>query len=371
MKFEYLFFFPFLMKNLTPHKLSFFTALIVTVGFSVAYIITSLIVYGELLWRALLLANLVLFPFAYFLFRYFVEKFIYERIRLIYKTIHNLKKPTGQPKSIKAPKQDLINQANQAVVEWASDNKQEIEELKKLEAYRREFLGNISHELKTPIFNIQGYVLTLLDGGLEDPNINHKYLVRTEQSVNRMISIIEDLEAISRYESGEMKLQFSHFDIILLAKEVMEFMEIKAEKKNIKLFMAQKYDYPVVVYADRQRIQQVLTNLIVNAIKYGTLDGRTKLSFFDMDENILIEVTDSGIGIPVDELPRIFERFYRGDKSRSRQQGEGGSGLGLAIVKHIIEAHNQTINVRSTPGVGTTFAFTLKKGKISAALRRV
>jgi two-component system, OmpR family, phosphate regulon sensor histidine kinase PhoR len=358
------------MKNVTPQKLSFFTALIVTAGFSLTYVITSLIVYGELLWKALLLANLVLFPFSYFLFQYFVNNFIYERIRLIYKTIHSLKVPKGQPRPAQARQKDLISQANIEVMEWASDKKKEIDELKKLEAYRREFLGNVSHELKTPIFNIQGYVLTLLDGGLEDPEINRKYLVRTEQSINRMISIIEDLEVISRFESGELKLEQTHFDAVALAKEVIEFMEIKAEKKSIRLHLGKKYESPIPVYADRDRMQQVLTNLVVNSIKYGTENGRTKISFFDMDEHILVEVTDSGIGIPQQELPRVFERFYRGDKSRTRQYGEGGSGLGLAIVKHIIEAHNQTINVRSTLGVGTTFAFTLKKGKLPASARR-
>lgn len=358
------------MKNLSPHKLSLFTAFLVTLGFSLSYVLTSLLVYGELLWRALLLANLLLFPLAYFLFRYFVEKFIYERIRLIYKTIHHLKAPKGKSRPFRRGQADLINEANEAVLEWASAKKQEIEELRKLEAYRREFLGNVSHELKTPIFNIQGYVLTLLEGGLEDPAINYKYLARTEQSVNRMISIIEDLEEISRFETGELKLNLEHFDIISLAREVMEFLEIKAERKNIRLHLNQKYESPIFVYADRQRVQTVLTNLMVNAVKYGSEHGGVKLSFFDMDENILIEVTDTGIGISREELPRIFERFYRGDKSRTRLQGEGGSGLGLAIVKHIIEAHNQTINVRSTLGVGTTFAFTLSKGKAAPSGRR-
>jgi two-component system, OmpR family, phosphate regulon sensor histidine kinase PhoR len=357
------------MKNLTPHKLSIITAFLITLGFSLTYVLTSIIVYGELLWRALLLANLVLFLLSYGLFRYFVKKFIYERIQLIYKFIHS-QKYSQSPQKDQQGQRDMINQANQAVMEWARDKRKEIEELRKLAEYRREFLGNISHELKTPIFNIQGYILTLLDGGLDDPEINHQYLVRTEKSVNRMISIIEDLESIARYESGEMKLKLTHFDIISLTRDVIEFLEIKAQNRNIRLLLDWKSENPVYVYADRQRIQQVLTNLVVNSIKYGTDNGRTKISFFDMDENILIEVTDSGIGIPQDDLPRIFERFFRADKSRSRQnQVEGGSGLGLAIVKHIIEAHNQTINVRSTPGLGSTFAFTLKKGKISAAIK--
>lgn len=346
------------------------TSLLIALAFSVVFILSNLLLYEHIFWRAFFFAAPFLLLFSFVLVKLILERFIYNRIRLIYKTIHDLKAPKRLEKSQVFSDKDILGKANQEVLDWASDKKREIDDLKKLERYRREFLGNVSHELKTPVFNIQGYILTLLDGGLDDPGINRKYLVRTEQSVNRMISIIEDLESIARLESGELKMEFDHFDILVLAREVMEFMEIKAEKKNIRLYFGRTYDSPVYVYADRDRIQQVLTNLMVNAIKYGTEDGRTKISFFDMDEHILVEVTDSGIGIPREELPRIFERFYRGDKSRSRQLGDGGSGLGLAIVKHIIEAHQQTINVRSTLGVGTTFAFTLKKGKFAPAAKK-
>lgn len=358
------------MRNLTPLKLSLVTSVLISLFFSLVYIFSSLFFIGQIFWLPFWVILPLLFVSGFLLMKLILERFIYNRIRLIYKTIHNLKAPKKQDKPMMFVNKDILGQANQEVLEWASDKKREIDDLKKLEAYRREFLGNVSHELKTPVFNIQGYILTLLDGGLDDPDINRKYLLRTEQSVNRMISIIEDLESIARLESGELKMEFSHFDMIVLAREVMEFMEIKAEKKNIRMYFGQPYDAPVMVHADRDRIQQVLTNLMVNSIKYGTENGRTKVSFFDMDEHILIEVTDSGIGIPRDELPRIFERFYRGDKSRSRKLGDGGSGLGLAIVKHIIEAHNQTINVRSTLGVGTTFAFTLKKGKQTSVGKR-
>jgi len=308
---------------------------------------------------------LLLFGFAYGLFYFILTRFIYDRIRLIYKTIHDLKAPSGQRKETlysSDSDSDMIAQASEEVAAWASDQQKQIADLRKMESYRREFLGNVSHELKTPIFNIQGYVLTLLDGGLEDPRINRSYLERAEKSINRMISIVEDLETISRLESAELKLKYSHFDIVTLAREVVEALEMDAKAQDISIVFGRDYDPSVMVYADRQNIQQVLTNLIVNAIKYGKENGRIKLSFFDMDKNILTEVTDDGIGIEREEIPRVFERFYRGEKSRSRNHG-GGSGLGLAIVKHIIEAHKQTINVRSTPGVGTTFAFTLKKGK--------
>jgi two-component system, OmpR family, phosphate regulon sensor histidine kinase PhoR len=232
--------------------------------------------------------------------------------------------------------------------------------LKKMETFRRDFLGNVSHELKTPIFNIQGYVLTLLDGGLEDKTINREYLLRTEKSIDRMITIVEDLETISKLESGAEKLKIIKFDLLQMTKDVMEFLEMKAKQKNIQISFAANYEKPVFVAADRQQINQVMINLIDNSLKYGNENGKTKISFFDMDENILVEITDDGIGIEKQDVPRIFERFYRTDKSRSREQG--GSGLGLAIVKHIIEAHKQTINVRSAIGAGSTFAFTLKKG---------
>jgi two-component system, OmpR family, phosphate regulon sensor histidine kinase PhoR len=352
------------MQNYTPLRLSLIAASLVVAAFVAVFVFSSLYFYGYLAWKPLLLGTGCLFVFTYFLFKLVLEKFIYEKIRLIYKTIHDQKVPKGQ--QLKVPNDDILNRTNQEVIAWARDRKKEIEDLRKLEAYRREYLGNVSHELKTPIFNIQGYVLTLLDGALDDPEINRKYLLRAEQSINRMISIVEDLEVISRFESGELKLNMENFDIAGLARDVMEFLEIEAGKKGIRLHFGRAYDSPLPVNADRERIRQVLTNLVVNSIKYGTENGRTKISFFDMDEHILVEVTDSGIGIPREELPRVFERFYRGDKSRSRKVGEGGSGLGLAIVKHIIEAHAQTINVRSTLGVGTTFAFTLKKGIKSA-----
>jgi len=216
------------------------------------------------------------------------------------------------------------------------------------------------HELKTPIFNIQGYILTLIDGGLEDPSINRLYLERTEKSINRMISIVEDLEDISRLESGELILNREEFDIVKLVEEVFEIMEMKAKQKGIRLSVFSSSGKGIKVVADRKRIQDVMNNLIINSINYGNKGGNTTVSFMDMGQNLLIDVTDNGIGISEKDVPRIFERFYRTDKSRSRDQG--GTGLGLAIVKHIIEAHNQTISVRSRLDKGSSFVFTLKKG---------
>lgn len=358
------------MKNFTPLRLSAVTSLLIVIALTLLYISANLITGSGIDWLAYLITVPFLFVISFLILKLILERFIYNRVKLIYKTIHELKTPKKPEKLMVLGNRDILGQANQEVLDWASDRKKEIDDLKKLEAYRREFLGNVSHELKTPVFNIQGYILTLLDGGLDDPAINRKYLQRTEQSVNRMISVIEDLESIARLESGELKMNFSHFDVVALSREVMEFMEIKAEKKGIRQYFGKNYDAPVMVNADRGRIQQVLTNLMVNAIRYSPEGGRTKLSFFDMDDRILVEVTDSGIGIPREELSRVFERFYRGDKSRSRQFDGGGSGLGLAIVKHIIEAHGQTINVRSTPGVGTTFAFTLAKSKGNGQAKR-
>lgn len=309
----------------------------------------------------LAIVGITVFLFTYSFLKKVIESFIYDKIKIIYKTIHSLKRSKDEDKNKLNISGDTLEMVNRQVLEWGESKTREIEELQKLAKYRRDFIGNVSHELKTPIFNIQGYVLTLLDGGLEDPSINREYLLRAEKSVNRMIAIVEDLEAISQLESGELKLSITRFDIIGLTREIIEFLEIKAQKKNVQVILAENYDKPLFVKADKERIRQVIINLVENAIKYNfrQSDALTKISFFDMDENILVEVTDNGVGIAQQDLSRIFERFYRTDKGRSREQG--GTGLGLAIVKHVIEAHEQTISVRSWPGIGTTFGFTLKK----------
>ena len=248
----------------------------------------------------------------------------------------------------------------QQVNAWSEERKEEIEQLEKLENYRKEFLGNVSHELKTPIFNIQGYISTLLDGGLEDKTINLDYLKRAEKSVYRMIAIVEDLQTITQLEKGELEIEEERFDIVALAKDVIDAQELKAKEKKISLELANDPASLVFVFADRFRIRQVLVNLVVNSVRYGKENGKTTIKISDVGEKIIIEVADTGIGIPPEHLPRVFERFYRADKSRSREQG--GTGLGLSIVKHILEAHGQTINVMSTEGAGSVFSFTLKKG---------
>jgi|AntRauTorcE11898_2_1112593.scaffolds.fasta_scaffold00391_4 two-component system phosphate regulon sensor histidine kinase PhoR len=308
---------------------------------------------------AILMASALFFIAAFLLLRSYTEKYIYRKIKVIYKTIHRLKKSPGD-KPGSDDSQNAIEKVNQEVEQWQKDTYQQIEDLKQRARYRREFIGNVSHELKTPIFNIQGYILTLLDGAVDDPSINRQYLSRTERSINRLISIIEDLEDISQLESGSLRLNQEPFNLVQLAREAMDHLEIQEAQKNISIYFRKKYDKPIIVKADRNRIRQVFNNLIENAIKYGKQNGAIKISFFDLYDHILCEVTDDGPGIAEASLPRLFERFYRTDKARSRDRG--GSGLGLAIVKHIIEAHGQTINVRSKLKVGTTFAFTLKKG---------
>jgi len=310
-------------------------------------------------WLTFVVPSIIVFIIQYFLIKYFLQRFIYAKIKLIYKTIHNLKLSKGEKKDpFSLTKGNVLDTVNDEVTNYATARNQEIDDLRQQEAYRREFLANVSHELKTPLFNIQGFTMTLLDGGLEDQAINLDYLGKVQKNTERMITIVSDLEIISRLESGEAKPEMIRFDIVSLTRDVFEFLESKAKAKDINLIFNNDSYPPYFVLADKDKIRQVLVNLVENSIKYGREKGRTKVSFYDMDENLLIEVSDNGIGIEDQHLPHLFERFYRVDKHRSRSGG--GSGLGLAIVKHIIEAHEQTVNVRSAPSVGSTFSFTLK-----------
>ena len=307
---------------------------------------------------ALLISASVIFLTAFTIFRITLERFIYSKIRLIYKTIHSVK-VDKKTHPFHRPEGNLIDDVKEEVEKWESEKQKEIEQLKLLEQYRRDFIGNVSHELKTPLFNIQGYVSTLLDGALEDPAINREYLKRTEKSIERLVAILEGLDEISQLESGQLKLNITRFDISVLSREVVEMLDMKANRHDIQLIINDP-GKPMWVEGDKDKIRQVFTNIIDNSIRYGShADGKTKVTFFDMGEHILTEITDNGIGIDAADLSRVFERFYR--TSRGRMATKKGKGLGLAIVKHIIEAHRQTINVRSTVGVGTTFGFTLKK----------
>lgn len=302
---------------------------------------------------------LAILAISYFVNLYFLKKYIFRKIKLIYKSIHKLKLDPSQKLKNVDSDDHIIENVEQDVALWARDREQEIDQLKTLENYRRDFLGNVSHELKTPIFNIQGYVHTLIDGGLRDDTINEKYLLRTAKNVERLITIVDDLEAISKLESGQLALDLRRFDIKELTNEVFEAHELTARQHEIELHLKDGANQSFMVNADREYIRQVLDNLISNSIKYGQEKGSSKVAFYDMDKYILVEVADNGIGMDKEHLNHVFDRFYRVDKSRSR--AVGGSGLGLSIVKHIMEAHNQTINIRSSPELGSTFGFTLEK----------
>lgn len=298
----------------------------------------------------------------YFVSRILMKSFIVEKIRPIYKIIRSAQMPKF--KELVKSDENLLETASKDAEEWAARKSEELEQLKKQELFRKEYIGNVAHELKTPIFTIQGYVSTLLDGGLYDESINRKYLERSDKVIQRMTSIVNDLDAINRLESGELKMEYTAFNIVDLVNEIFESQEYLAKERNVTLSL--ELTYPkntMVVYADRMRISMALSNLIVNAIKYNKPEGGSvRVRFFDMDSRFLVEVSDTGIGIPQDCQGRIFERFFRVDKSRSREQG--GTGLGLAIVKHVVEAHGETINMKSTLNKGTSFSFTIKKGVI-------
>jgi two-component system phosphate regulon sensor histidine kinase PhoR len=290
---------------------------------------------------------------------YMIERFIVGKIKIIYKLIHNLKLGKDLKDAIgDHVTSDPINDVEKDVKEWAKQKKLEIEDLKKQEQFRRDFLSNVSHEFKTPLFAIQGYIEALQDD-MDDPVMMKQFLDKASKNVDRLSYLVKDLDEISKLESGEIPINYSKFKINDLIKEVIESLELKAKQHNIKLTYKDKYDESVLVNADREKIRQVLVNLIDNSFKYGKTGGNTAVRLYDMHEQVLVEVTDDGIGIEEKNLPRLFERFFRTDSSRSRQIG--GSGLGLAIVKHIIESHQQTINVRSTEGLGSTFGFTLQK----------
>jgi len=349
-----------MFKNSTPRQIAVFVAFLITSGGSVFF---ALIVFmtnlsgAQLTW---LLFPPALFAISYGVTIYFLKNYIYRKIKLIYKTIHQHKVSPSEKSTTVDVKSNILEEVEREVSDWAAMQEAEIAKYKSWAEYRRKFIGDISHELKTPIFNIQGYLHTLLDGGMDDEQINLKFLQKAAKNVERLYTIVEDLSAISRLETGELILEMQVFDIKELAVEVMEDLEFKSKESNLSLELKSGADQSFRVRADRESIRQVLVNLIDNSIKYGKLQGGvTKVGFYDMDKYILVEIADNGIGIPKEHLPHVFDRFYRVDKSRSRLRG--GSGLGLSIVKHIMEAHKQTINVRSTQDLGSTFGFTLEK----------
>ena len=309
-----------------------------------------LVVAGVLLGTFCIVALVALF---------IIRKYVAYKLKPIYSIV--LSRDVHTTEILSELKDKRVENIGEELTAWADTNDKEIARLKEAERFRKQYLGNVAHELKTPIFNIQGYISTLLDGGLEDELINRKYLERAEKSIDRLINIVNDLDTISKLESSMNKLNLEKFDIVALAREIAEQAEIEADRKHIRITVkgSENLPSPFWVQADKHYIGQVFVNLIINSIRYGKEGGQTRVHFRDMLDKILIEVEDNGLGIGKEDLPRVFERFYRTDKGRSREQG--GTGLGLAIVKHIIEAHGERISVRSEPGVGSTFSFTLKK----------
>lgn len=341
----------------TPRQFAIFISFILALVTAITVGLGSWLTFNEFSVTLIAISFVLTWAIAYFITFYLLEKLITNKIRILYRTIHSFKISKGDfPMDMN---EDVLEKTEKEVFSWVRTKKEEIDELKKQEAFRREFIGNLAHELRTPVFSIQGYILTLLEGGLEDETINVKFLERASKGVDRMTNILEDLDTITRIESERVKINSKNFDMLDLTKEILESFEIKAKEKNIQLISEPRDLDRVMANCDRDKIGQVLANLINNALNYGNDGGYVKVRFFDFEDNYLVEVADDGLGIEEKHLPRLFERFYRVDKSRSRH--DGGSGLGLAIVKHIVEAHGQMINVRSTPGEGSTFSFTLQK----------
>lgn len=350
------------MKNIKPiHLLLGGSAIIFVLTFIITFIIDYQIVNFPFWVMIGLPFTTALISFGVFYF--FITRFINDRLKLLYRSIRKGKITKENDIKFKIT-DDVIANAEIETKRWTEERNKEISRLKEQEEFRREFLGNLAHELKTPIFSIQGYVLTLLEGGLEDENVNRLFLERASRATDRMVNIIEDLDQITKLEVDALKLEMRPFDIQDLVKEVFDSLELMAKEKNIRLSFAKEYG-SIFVVGDRSKISQVLINLLSNSIFYGKVGGNSIVRFYIMDDIVTIEVSDDGPGIEEKHLPRLFERFYRVEKSRNRN--EGGSGLGLAICKHIIESHGQTISVRSTVGIGSTFAFSLDKSKTQSS----
>ena len=337
-------------------------ASVISIGVLVIQLTTMILLQVPI--YKLLTTTVVTLCICYLFARYIIKKFVIYRIKPIYQIVSSKDFNSHDLEQELAHKKNMISGVEGELTNWAESNRKEIHRLKENEKYRKEFVGNVSHEIKTPVFNIQGYILTLLDGALEDETINRKYLERTEKSIDRLINIVTDLDQISKLESGVLLLKKERFDIVGLAKDIIETTELEAEKRSINVSINNykgAQALPIMIMADKRYIGQVFVNLLTNSIKYGKHGGSTKISFIDLFDKIMIEVSDDGVGIAKEDIRRVFERFYRTDKSRSREQG--GTGLGLSIVKHIIEAHHENITLRSQLGKGSTFSFTLSKEK--------
>lgn len=347
----------FKTKNLSPQQLSAFTALILSMPIALGIWVLRPD------WVIALVSFVVTFIGSYLLIRFVLESFIYRKIKLIYKFIYQTKASKREETYYKyILPQKGIDEVREDVEQWAEQRSAEIELLKTNEAYRKEFLQNLAHEFKTPIFAIQGYVDSLLGGAMDNPELSKRFLENAARNVDRMVNLVEDLDEISRLESGQQPLYKENFVVQEIIREAYETLSIKTNARNIRCSIKKGCESPILVFADKEKIRQVINNLVSNATKYGKQDGSIVASIYKTDgQHVLVELSDDGIGISEEHLPRIFERFYRTDRGRSRDVG--GTGLGLAICKHIIEAHGQTMHVRSKLDVGTTVGFTLESRK--------
>lgn len=346
-------------KNQTPQQLAVYLTLYALLFCALVAAGLKLTGHLDILWSNLTATLFFGFFGLYFLNYYFIRYYIFRKVKVIYKIIHRHKLPADFKASQLDTNKNILDDVEKEVAEWAAEQEKELEEYERLAAYRRRFIGDVSHELKTPIFNIQGFLHTLLDGAINDPEVNLQFLQRAAKNADRLESIVEDLETINKLEAGQMVLDLREFDLRDLTDEVFADMEMRAAERKIRLIYKEGASQHFRVRADKESIRQVLINLVHNSIKYGREGGLTKVSFYDMETYILVEVSDNGIGIAPEYLKHVFERFFRADKSRSREAG--GTGLGLSIVKHIIEAHKQKVTVRSNIGQGSTFGFTLEK----------
>ena len=346
-------------KDLTPYKLALITSFSISILSAFLIVLKSLFSEQNIDYLFVLIFFCIIFLVSYASIRFFLERFIYSRIKPIYKIIQ----PDTNPKEKISGAEfssDLIQNLDSEVTKWKDKTEKEIVTLKILEEYRKTYVGNISHELKTPLFSIQGYIHTLLED-VEDPKIQRKFLLRAAANTDRLLTIVNDLETITKLEAGAMNLNFEKFSINKLLNEIFSDLEIQAASRSIQFVKGEGFANEYVVLADKEAVYKILSNLIINSIKYGNENGKTTVNFYELGDNILIEVVDTGIGIEEKHLKHVFDRFYRTDQSRNR--GVGGSGLGLSIVKHLVEAHNQRISVKSQIDKGTTFSFTLKKAK--------
>ena len=346
------------MKLKKTYKFAFKSSSYITFLSFVVVLLVTYVSKNEINYNLALITALSIFIFSFIVIQYRVEHFIYKRVKKIYEDLSIATTENLEKIAVTTDMETL----SKNVKKFAEDKHLEIEMLQIREEYRREFLGNVSHELKTPLFTVQGYLLTLTDGAINDKLIRDKYLQRANIGLERLVSIVEDLDMINQLESGSLNLSLQQFDIIKLIKNVFELLEFQAKKRDITLQLDKMYDTPILVVGDKKRIEQVVINLIENSIKYGKLTSKTNISIKSYSESqCIVHFEDEGEGIPEHNLSRIFERFYRVEQSRSRDQG--GSGLGLSIVKHIIEAHQQKVFAKSELGKGSTFSFTLEKFK--------